>query len=117
MSRICASFVLKLLSTVVIFIPNRRLGLFSLFGLGSSIDLSPPLYAGDRGGVKRSGFCLGNVELDDRKVKPNFLVGFGGSSGGSSLQDPRSVPVLPVFCLAAGALPRFPSDSVRVSYF
>lgn len=116
MSRRCASFALKLLSTVVIFIPNKRLGLFSLFGLGRSMFLSP-LYAGDSGGVKRSGFGLGNVELDDRRVNPNFFVGFGGRSGGSSLQEPRSVPVLPVFCLAAGALPRLPSDSARVSYF
>ena len=89
MSRKCASLALKLLSTVVIFMPNSLLGLFSFFGLGKgssrSADLSLPLYAGDKGGVNLSGFCLGKVELEDRRVKPNFFEGFGGKSGGSSL--------------------------------
>lgn len=121
MSRRCASFALKLLSTVVILMPNSLLGLLSFFGLGRgssrSADLSLPLYAGDRGGVKRSGFCRGNVELDDRRVKPNFFDGLGGKSGGSSVNEPRSVPVLPVFCLVAGAALRSCPDNARVSYF
>lgn len=112
-SRMCDSFAWKLLSTVVIFIPNSWLGLLPLFGLGRS--LRSPLYAGERGGVIRSARCLGTAALEDRKEKPNRFVGLGGSSGGSSLQDPKSVAVLPVFCLAAGCAR--PVLKALVTYF
>lgn len=107
------SFVSKLLPTLVIFIPKTWLGLF-LCGLSPLADLSLPLKAGEIGGVKRSCFDLWKVELALRRLNPNFLPGFGGKGGGSSLQEP--VPVLPVFCRNAGA-GATPSANVRCSYF
>lgn len=104
----------------MILIPNTWLGLLLGFisrGLVGSWSL--PLNAGERGGVKfrscREG--LGSEELAERKEKPNFLPGFGGKGGGSSLQLP--VPVLPVFCLVAAPniLLLLPAANSRCSYF
>lgn len=115
MSRNVASFESKLLPTPVIFMPKIWLGLL-LRGLSLSpvADLSLPLRVGERGGVKWSGLDREKVELALRRLKPNLFPGLGGKAGGSSLQDP--VPVLPVFCLAAGAA-GVPCDNVRDSYF
>ena len=108
-----ASFVSKLLPTPVIFMPNTWLGLL-LCGLSPLADRSLPLKLGEIGGVNRSCFDRWKVELALRRLNPNFLPGLGGKGGGSSFQEP--VPVLPVFCLRAGAGVA-PSDNVRSSYF
>ena len=118
MSLSVASFASKLLPTLVIFIPNIWLGLFDFCGLAGSSPLLPdrslPVYAGDSGGVYRSGLLLRWKGVLALRMKPNFLLGLGGREGGSSLQLP--VPVLPVFCLSAGCAP-LPSPNPRDSYF
>lgn len=94
MSRKVFSFWSKLLFTLVILIPKIWLGLLDLVLAGSAAR-SFPLYVGERGGVNTSLFRRPvNEELDERKLNPNFLPGFGGNGGGSSPNDP--VLVLPV---------------------
>ena len=112
-SRRDASFMSKLLSTLVIFMPKTWLGLLVFCGLGRSVDFSLPVHAGDRGGVKRSGLDLWKVELALLRLKPNLLPGLGGRGGGSSFQ--LLALVLPVFCRTAGL--DAPDASAFCSYF
>ena len=113
-SRSFPSFSSKLLLTLVILLPKRRDVLLVFCGLEGPSYRSSPLKVGDSGGVIRSRFGRGNVELAERTVNPNRLVGFGGRAGPSSFHEP--VPVLPVLCLIAGDN-ALPPDKRRCSYF
>lgn len=62
-----------------IFDPKTR---DCLFCLGEECP-SEPLSEGESGGVYLSmRWCCGYVELEERKLKPNLLPGFGGRAGG-----------------------------------
>lgn len=56
-----------------------------LFALGGDARPSDPVRDGDKGGVNLLCFwCRVKVALAERKLMPNFLLGFGGSGGGWS---------------------------------